>query len=75
MLGDFNGDGLPDAIQLRASDGRLMTWIITDWGFADKPIETLATCVNVVSLRKNGAVPTASTGSCSQFTPSCQLRS
>jgi hypothetical protein len=39
---DVNGDGLPDAIQPRASDGRLMTWINTGLGFADKPIESLA---------------------------------
>ncbi len=38
---DANGDGLPDAIQPRASDGRLLTWINTGLGFADKPIESL----------------------------------
>ena len=41
IFGDFNGDGLPDAITSGASDGRLRTWMNTGNGFAEKPMDAL----------------------------------
>jgi YD repeat-containing protein len=41
IFGDFNGDGLPDAITNGLSDGRLRTWMNTGNGFAEKPVDRL----------------------------------
>ncbi len=40
LFGDFNGDGLPDAVT-RDSSGRLLTWMNSGEGFAEKPKNAL----------------------------------